>query len=98
MKRNKNNEMDENCIRIESCVDWTQGSQSNVQKSIELNSSSALTKSNPGSISTTTKFDWKKLNPTMILCSIELQYNTMPFNLCTTINCLRSQNAKLQSY
>lgn len=52
MKRN-NNEMDENCIRIES----------NVEKSIELNLSSALTKSNTGSISRTTKFDWEKLNP-----------------------------------
>lgn len=41
MKRN-NNEMDENCIRIESYVDWTQDSQSNVEKSIELNLSSTL--------------------------------------------------------
>ena len=67
------------CIGIESCVDWTQGSQSNVQKSIELNSSSALTKSNPGSISTTTKFDWKKLNPIhdIVFDWITIQYNTI---------------------
>lgn len=70
MKRN-NNEMDENCIRIESYVDWTQDSQSNVEKSIELNLSSALTKSNTGSISRTTKFDWEKLNPIS-----DMNYNT----------------------
>jgi len=70
MKRN-NNEMDENCMRIENYVDWTQDSQSNVEKSIELNLSSALTKSNTGSISRTAKFDWEKLNPISDMNSIQ---------------------------